>query len=105
MSADRIRLALNEMEICIMREKNGRKLFAYPTSASDDAKKIYSLLGLNWIAQPFIACRRKIGGVEEKNPNEIRALWQKIRLRGRGNRSASILDNINLIQVVSQKKG
>ena len=55
MSADRIRLALNEMEICIMREKSGGKLFAYPTAASDDAKKIYSLLGLNWIAQPFIA--------------------------------------------------
>ena len=54
MSADRIRLALNEMEICIMREKSGGKLFAYPTAASDDAKKIYSLLGLNWIAQPFI---------------------------------------------------
>ena len=39
MSADRIRLALNEMEICIMQEKNGEKLFAYPTAASDDAQK------------------------------------------------------------------
>ena len=74
MSADRIRLALNEMEICIMREKSGGKLFACPTAASDDAKKIYGLPGLNWIAQPFIARCRKIGGVDEKNPNEIRAL-------------------------------
>ena len=38
MTVDRIRFALNEMEISIMREKSGRKLFAYPITASDDAK-------------------------------------------------------------------
>ena len=67
MSADRIRLALNEMEICIMREKSGGKLFAYPTTASDDAKKIYSLLGLKWIAQPFIYVPQKDRRRRRKN--------------------------------------
>ena len=54
MNADRIRLALNEMEVCIMREKSGRTLFACPTAASDDAGKIYRLLGLKRVAPPFI---------------------------------------------------
>ena len=39
-SADRIRLALNEIEIRIMRKKSGRELFAYPTAAPNDAKKL-----------------------------------------------------------------
>ena len=72
------------MEICIMREKSGGKLFACPTAASDDAKKIYGLPGLNWIAQPFIARRRKIGDASENNPDKIRALWPKIAFAGEG---------------------
>ena len=53
MIADRIRLALNELDVCIMREKSGRTLFACPTAASDDAGKIYRLPGLKRAAQPF----------------------------------------------------
>lgn len=54
MNADRIRLALDEMEVRIMREKSGRTLFACPAAASDDARKICRLLGLKRGVQPFV---------------------------------------------------
>ena len=61
-----IRLAPNEAEVCIMREKGDRKLFACPTATSDGAKKICRMPGLKRNAQLFVyvppkdrRCRRK----------------------------------------------
>ena len=56
MTVDRIRRALNELRICVMREMGGRRKFCYPMPATDDARKIYRALKLKWNARPF-ECR------------------------------------------------
>ena len=53
MTVDRIRRALNELRICIMREMGGRRRFCYPMPETGDARKIYRTLNLKWNARPF----------------------------------------------------
>ena len=53
MTADRIRRALNELRICIMRETGGRRRFRYPMPETSDARKIYQTLNLKWNTRPF----------------------------------------------------
>ncbi len=53
MSPERIRRALNELQISILYEKSGPRKVGLPSSASADAKQIYRTLRLNWNLNPF----------------------------------------------------
>ncbi len=54
MSADRIRRALGELEISILYEKTGDRKFAMPSAPTEDARRIYRVLGLTWKRAPFV---------------------------------------------------
>ena len=53
MSANRIRRALNDLEISILHETDGPRKFGLPSSAPADALRIYRALGLDWNRAPF----------------------------------------------------
>lgn len=54
MSPDRIRRALNELQISILYTPKNAKKFALPSAASPDARQIYRTLGLNWNRATFV---------------------------------------------------
>ncbi len=58
MSPDRIRRALNGLQISILYETTGPRKFGLPSAASADARQIYRTLGLNWNRAPFIYTRK-----------------------------------------------
>ncbi len=60
MSPDRIRRALNGLQISILYETKGPRKFGLPSAASADARQIYRTLGLNWNRAPFIYTRKAI---------------------------------------------
>ena len=59
MSADRIRRALGELEISILYEKTGGRKFAMPSAPTEDARRIYRVLGLTWRRAPFVCASRE----------------------------------------------
>ena len=64
MSPDRIRRALNELEISILYETGGKRKFGMPSGTNSDAGHIYRTLGLTWNRTPFVyAPPRKPRGV------------------------------------------
>ena len=54
MSPDRIRRALNEMEISILYETGGKRKFGMPSGINSDVGHIYRTLGLTWNRTPFV---------------------------------------------------
>ena len=53
MSPDRIRRALNELEISVLCERSGVRKFGMPSAPTEDAERIYRTLGLAWNRVPF----------------------------------------------------
>ena len=64
MSPDRIRRALNDLQIGILHDARRSRTFGLPSAASSDARKIYRTLGLKWNPAPFVYERR-----ERKKPS------------------------------------
>ena len=58
MSPDRIRQALNDLQISILHETEGSRTFGLPGATTSDTRKIYRTLGLKWNPVPF-ACERR----------------------------------------------
>lgn len=53
MSPEAIRNALVQLETSILKDYKTNKQYVIPSQASQDAKKIYQLLGLRWFDTPF----------------------------------------------------
>ena len=58
MSPDRIRRALNDLQISILHDARGSRTFGLPSADSADARRIYRTLGLNWNRGPFDYARK-----------------------------------------------
>ncbi len=53
MSPDRMRRALNALQISILYDTKGSRRFGLPSASSTDARAIYRTLGMHWNLAPF----------------------------------------------------
>ena len=58
MSPERIRLALNDLQIGILHDAKRSRKFGLPSATLSDARRIYRTLGLKWNPAPFVYERR-----------------------------------------------
>ena len=54
MSPDRIRLALNDLQIGILHDAKRSRKIGLPSATLSDARRIYRTLGLKWNPAPFV---------------------------------------------------
>jgi len=54
LSPHSIRTALLDLEISILKDYMTNKVYALPSKASQDAKKIYQIMGLRWTDVPYL---------------------------------------------------
>ena len=58
MSSDRIRLALNDLQIGVLHDARRSRKLGLPSATLSDARIIYRTLGLKWNPAPFVYGRR-----------------------------------------------
>lgn len=54
LSPQAIRRALLDLEVSILRDHKTNKVYALPSRAAQDAKKIYQIMGLRWSDTPYL---------------------------------------------------